>query len=70
MGGFLILLDTQGPYDMGDIPPQSELSLQLLPDLWGGGAGEVLSYEIINDGPADWTTNLAFPLLAFPLLNW
>ena len=43
---------------MGDIPPQSELCLQLLSGLRGGGAGQVLSHKLINYGPADWDHKL------------
>ena len=43
---------------MGNIPPQFKLSLQLPPGLCGGGAGQVLSQELVNDGPVDWDPKL------------
>ena len=52
------MLAIQGPWGMGDIPPQSKLCLQLLPGLWGGGAGQVLSQKFVNVGPADWDHKL------------
>ena len=58
MGGFLILtcLPSEAPRAWGTfhLSLTVHLSLQLLPGLWGGGAGQVLSHELINDGPAVW----------------
>ena len=45
------MLATHGSYGMRDLPPQSELSL--LPALWGGGIGQVLTQKLFYDGPAD-----------------
>ena len=56
--GHMLLI--QGSYDTGDVLSQPEVSLQLLPALWSGGAGQVLSNKLINDGPAHWDDKLGY----------
>ena len=47
------MLPTQGSQGMWNIPPDPEFPLQFFPLIWGSRTFEVLSGELILDGPAD-----------------
>ena len=64
------MLAIKGSQGMWNIPPDPEFCFQFFPLIWSSRTSEVLSGELILDGPADLqTTGRNLEMVDLPTLN-